>query len=204
MTGAALTSEAMVTRIYTIGHSNHSIGTFIDHLRHHEIATLADVRSSPRSRFAPHFNQVSLRHTLEQAGISYVFLGRELGARSDNPACYQNGKASYDLIARDQRFRQGLERLRAAAAIQRVCLMCAEMDPLECHRTMLVGIRLRSPELSLTHILADGSLETHEQSESRLLARHRLDQPELFRTEIERLAEAYQIQCDAIAYHATQ
>ncbi len=186
--------------LFTIGHSRHRISDFIKLLQRYQVSTLANVRSHPRSRFPPHFIQDHLRQTLERAGIAYVFLGQELGARSDNPACYQNGMANYDLIAEDPRFQQGLERLRITASAPRTCLMCAEKDPLECHRTMLVGIRLRSPALALAHILADGGLETHERTETSLLTRYRLDQPDLFRTAAERLAEAYQRHCNAIAF----
>jgi uncharacterized protein (DUF488 family) len=193
-------STRMDARIYTIGHSRHPLATFLELLRGHGIAVLADVRSLPRSRFLPHFNREPLRQALAAAGVGYVFLGRELGARSDDPACWRDGRASYDLIALDARFQEGLERLRVEAAARRVCLMCAERDPLACHRTLLVGVRLRSPRLELAHILADGGLEPHERTEARLLARHGLDQPELFRSAEERLAEAYHLQRQRTEY----
>jgi uncharacterized protein (DUF488 family) len=190
----------MNRELYTIGHSRHPIGLLTGHLQRHGITMLVDVRSRPASRFAPQFNRAALEGSLAGAGVAYVFLGDELGARSSDPACHRDGKAEYGLIAGMPGFQRGLARVRAMTLGQRVCLMCAERDPLDCHRTMLVGIRLRSSDLALSHILADGELEPHERSENRLLARWRLDQPELWRDHGERLAEAYRRQCDVLAY----
>jgi uncharacterized protein (DUF488 family) len=81
--------------LFTIGHSNHSIDAFIALLQQHGITAVADVRSHPYSRFLPHFNQSALKAALLNAGIQYVFLGKELGARSADPSCYVNGKLSY-------------------------------------------------------------------------------------------------------------
>jgi uncharacterized protein (DUF488 family) len=186
--------------IFTIGHSNHPLEFFIELLRRHGVTALADVRSSPYSRYTSQFNQESLKRSLKEVGIQYVFLGRELGARSTNPNHYRDGKAQYELMAQEPWFQEGLDRLRKGVATQRIALMCAEKDPIECHRTMLVGVRVRSSEIALAHILANGELETHEQSEQRMLVRHHLADPELFRTAEERLAEAYRLQCDLIQY----
>jgi uncharacterized protein (DUF488 family) len=190
----------MAATLLTIGHSRHPLADFIGLLRRHGVAVLADVRSHPWSRFSPHFNRQRLERALADAGIRYVFLGEELGARSADPACQRDGRVDYDLLAARPGFVAALAGLRAAAQGATHCLMCAERDPLECHRTLLVGVRLRSPELALAHLLADGAREAHERSEARLLARHGLDQPELFRDAGERLAEAYRRQIAAIAY----
>ena len=78
--------------IYTIGHSTHTSEAFLELLRKHNVTAVADVRSAPFSRFNPQFNKDALQGTLGEHGIKYVFLGRELGARSDDPACYENGR----------------------------------------------------------------------------------------------------------------
>lgn len=194
----------MTDMLLTIGHSNHPIQHFIELLRRHEVTALADVRSSPFSRHTPQFNQENLKWSLKDVGIHYVFLGRELGARSTNPDHYRDGKAQYELMASEPWFQEGLERLRKGVASQRIALMCAERDPIECHRTMLVGVRVRSPMIVLAHILANGELEPHEQSEQRMLVRHHMAEPELFRTTEERLAEAYRLQCELIQYEDKQ
>jgi len=190
----------MTYMLLTIGHSNHPIEYFIELLRRHGVTAIADVRSSPFSRHTSQFNREHLKRSLKDVGVHYVFLGRELGARSANSAHYRDGKAQYELMAQEPSFQQGLERLRKGVISQRIALMCTEKDPIECHRTMLVGVRVRSPMISLAHILANGDVEPHEQSEQRLLSRHHLAEPDLFHTAEEQLAEAYRLQCELIQY----
>jgi uncharacterized protein (DUF488 family) len=180
--------------VHTIGHSNHPIAVFLALLRRHGIAVVADVRSRPSSRFCPQFNRASLAASLAAAGLGYEFLGGDLGGRSADPAHLRDGRVDYGLVATGAPFRRGLDRVRQLSAGAAVALMCAERDPLDCHRTLLVGVRLRGPDLALVHILADGAAEPHEAAERRLLARHRLDGPDLFRDEGWRLAEAYRRQ----------
>lgn len=127
----------MNDRIYTVGHSNHSIEAFISLLQKHGITALADVRSHPYSRHHPQFNRETLQRALRKVDINYVFLGKELGARSENPKCYRNGKVQYGLLAREPSFQEGLARLRKGMESHRIAMMCAEKEPLDCHRTIL-------------------------------------------------------------------
>ena len=86
--------------IYTIGHSNHPIDRFIALLQQHGIDAVGDVRSTPYSRFNPQFSKEKLQAALANAGIRYVFLGEELGARSKDPSCYdETGRVSYAKLA---------------------------------------------------------------------------------------------------------
>lgn len=188
--------------IYTIGHSNHSIEVFIALLQQHGMTALADVRSHPHSRYLPHFNQSALKEALLNAGIRYVFLGRELGARPEDPSCYVGGKALYEKIAATQLFSEGIERLLKGAETYKIALMCAEKDPMTCHRTILVCRHLKQREAKIAHILPDGKLESHEHLEDRLLETYGLHQLSLFdqRSLEERILEAYTRQADKIAY----
>lgn len=167
--------------LFTIGHSNHSIDAFIGLLQQHGITAVADVRSHPYSRFLPHFNQSALKAALLNAGIQYVFLGKELGARSADPSCYVNGKASYEKIAATELFSQGIQRILKGSQNYKISLMCAEKDPITCHRAILVGQHLRDFELEIKHILSNGYLESHEQLEDRLLVLHGLNHSALDR-----------------------
>src|SRR5437870_5320444 len=97
--------------VLTIGHSTHSMDAFIALLRQHGVTALADVRSAPFSRFNPQFNKEALKHSLKAHGIKYVFLGRELGARSPDRACYENGRVQYARLARTESFHAGLDRV---------------------------------------------------------------------------------------------
>jgi len=186
--------------IYTIGHSNHSIEKFISLLRNHEVAALADVRSQPYSRHYPQYSQKALKATLNQNGIFYVFLGKELGARSENPTCYHQGKVQFDLLAKEPLFVQGLERLKHGMQKHRIAIMCAEKDPLNCHRAILVSRRIHEGGIQVEHIHADGRLESHTKLESRMLKALKMSETDLFRSYDEILTEAYQMHGQNIAY----
>ena len=157
--------------VLTIGHSNHPVEAFVELLSRHRVTALADVRSAPWSRFNPHFNREPLAVALKSEGIRYVYLGRELGGRSDDPSCYENGRIRYDRLACTDRFKDGIDRVARGAAEHRVALMCAEKEPLDCHRTLLVGRALDERGVKVEHILADGRLEPHAMAMDRLLAR---------------------------------
>jgi len=148
----------------------------------------------------PQFNREPLKDALRGAGISYVFLGKELGARSEDRSCYSDGKVQYDRLARTALFQQGLARVVEGASRFRVALMCAEKDPLTCHRTILVVRQLVARGLEAAHILEDGRLEPHEEALDRLLREEGLRSTDLFKPRQELLDEAYAKRGNAIAY----
>lgn len=186
--------------LYSIGHSNHSIEQFLDLLEQHGIEAIADVRSSPYSRHCPQFSREALEKSLEDRGITYVFLGAELGARRHEPECYVGGKVDYDQVPRSETFQSGLARLASGASKMKTAMLCAEKDPLTCHRTILVGRNIKHMVADVLHILADGSTETQSQAEQRLLIECRLDEQNFFVTREQRLIEAYQKRAARIAY----
>jgi uncharacterized protein (DUF488 family) len=191
-------------RVFTIGHSNMEVARFIGLLRQHAIQAVADVRSSPYSQHNPQFNRELLQRELHAHGITYVFLGEELGARRAERECYQAGRADYELIAHTPAFGRGIERLVRGAAKLRIALMCAEKDPVDCHRCILVSPHLRQQGLAVFHIHLDGTLETQEQTETRLLRLLKLTETELFRSPKEIVAEAYKLQGEKVAYHENE
>ena len=166
----------------------------------HAVNAIADVRSSPYSRFNPQFNRESLQKVLKEEGISYVFLGKELGARSDDPACYENGKVQYARLAKTAEFRAGIDRVRQGAESHRIALMCAEKEPLECHRTLLVSRALESAETPVMHILPDGKLESYAEALKRLIRMVGLTEDDLFRSRQEVIDEACLLQEERVAY----
>jgi uncharacterized protein (DUF488 family) len=194
-------NEARQDTVFTIGHSTHRQEVFIGLVRQHGITGLCDVRSKPYSRVNPQFNREELEGALLAEGIEYRFLGKELGARSDDTACYEGGKVRYDRLARTELFKQGLKRVRSGAKQGlRIALMCAEREPLECHRTILVARYLVTLGLNVQHIHADGRLESHEDALNRLAEQLRLPEQDLFRSRQDVLADAYRLQEDRIAY----
>jgi len=186
--------------VLTIGHSTHSLEAFLALLRRHGVTALVDVRSAPYSRLNPHFNRESLEQSLKAHGITYVFLGPALGARSHDPSCYENGRVQYARLARTELFRSGLERVVHGANEYRVALMCAEKEPLECHRTLLVARTLAERGVVVGHILPDGGLESHEATMERLLDVVGLPHRDLFRSRDELIAEALVRQEERVAY----
>lgn len=171
--------DAPAMELFTIGHSNHSIDALIELLQQHGITAVADVRSHPYSRFLPHFNQSALKAGLLREGIQYVFLGRELGARPTDRSCYVDGKASYEKIAATELFAEGIKRILKGSENYKISLMCAEKDPITCHRAILVCQHLRESGLEIKHILNNGDLEYHKHLEDRLLVLHGLSQSKL-------------------------
>jgi len=187
--------------IHTIGHSNHPIEQFQALLQRWGIKALADVRSTPYSRFNPQFRREKLQASLAGVGIQYVFLGEELGARSADPSCYEaDGRVSYAKLARTDLFRHGIERLRAGMREHRISIMCAEREPLECHRTILVARELERDGIPVRHILGDGSLEEHAHAMRRLVADLKLTGADLFSTPDDVIERAYDLQAARIAY----
>ena len=156
--------------LFTIGHSNHPFERFLDLLRRHAIESVADVRSRPYSRFVPHFSRERLARLLAEAGIGYLYFGAELGGKpraGETPATAMTYRSRIEQPA----FREGIERLLAAARTQRIALMCRERDPLDCHRLHLICRYLAPQNADIRHVLPDGALETQAEVERRLLER---------------------------------
>ena len=188
-----------MSKLFTVGHSNHDIGAFLDLLKKNKIEVLADVRSSPYSGYLPQYNREPLKNSLKENGINYVFLGKELGARRDEPECYVDGQARYDLVSETKAFQEGLRRIKEGIQTYRVALMCAEKEPLDCHRTVLV-CRYAREFADIEHILADGSCEKHSETEKRMMAKFGLAEPDFFNDEEAQLTKAYNLRGLKIAY----
>ena len=170
--------------IRTIGHSNHPIERFVELLQAAGVSLLVDVRSMPYSRRFPQFGKERLAKSLAQAGIDYVPEGAALGGK---PA----GGGDYEAMAERPAFKDALGRLIERAQSTTLSLMCAEREPLDCHRTVLVSRRLAERGVVIEHLLADGRTRAHREIEEALLAR--TAGPDLFEDREARLARAYQM-----------
>jgi uncharacterized protein (DUF488 family) len=184
--------------LLSIGHSNLSADRFMALLTRASVTAVADVRSIPFSRWCPWFSAKALAQRLAGEGIAYIALGDSLGGRPRDPKLYRNGVADYEAMATRPEFVAGLERVVDEIARHRVCLLCAEREPLDCHRCLLVGRALAERGLTLGHIRADGTVESHAATEERLLALAGHD-ADLFRDGAERLAHAYRRRAQAVA-----
>lgn len=186
--------------LFSIGHSNIPAERFLAMLRDAGVTAIADVRSAPYSRWFPWFSQKALAARLADAGIAYLGMGDTLGGRPRDESLFRDGVADYEAMAIQPEFRAGLNRLLDAAARFRVCAMCAEREPLDCHRCLLVARDLAERGLAVGHILHDGTIEPQAVTEQRLLA---LDSEgcDLFAAgQDERLAAAYRRRAHTVAF----
>ncbi len=192
----------MIDTLFTIGYSGLAIDAFIALLEKHKITALCDVRSMPYSSRNLDFNREPLKKALKSRNIEYVFLGEELGARPTDLSCYVDGKAIYQKIASTTLFKNGLERIKLGMKKNFVlALMCAEKDPMTCHRSILICRHLRRPGIDIRHIIDHETTETQIDLEKRLIAQLKLH-PDMFKdTDSNALIErAYDLQGDRIAY----
>ena len=152
------------TTIYSIGHGNKKIETFIEELKSFNILYLLDIRSKPYSKWSPHFNQTQIETELKNNGIFYVYVGDSLGGLPEDRSCYDfEGKVIYDKIKHKDFFINGLKRLITANENQiKIAIMCSESKPEECHRTKLIGQELLKVNISVKHIISFKKFKTQE------------------------------------------
>lgn len=135
--------------LLTVGHSNVPAADFVQLVADAGVDTVVDVRTHPRSRYAPQFAAAPLADRLRDAGLTYVWMGDSLGGRPANPAMYpygRDGRPDYDLVARQPWFHAGIARLAVALDQRRqVALMCTEANPDRCHRRLLVARAVTDP-----------------------------------------------------------
>jgi uncharacterized protein (DUF488 family) len=167
--------ETNLHPIYTVGHSNLELAELAGTLKKFMIGLLADVRSLPRSTRYPQFSRDNLEEGLRDAGIRYLFLGDELGGRPADPKLYgSNGLVDYRARRACRDFQYGIDRAVEEARRTPLALLCAEEDPLTCHRFLMITPELALRGIAPLHIRKGGTLETQAEAEDRLLAAHQM------------------------------
>ena len=195
--------EKTVNLVHTVGHSNRSAEDLIGLLHRAGITDVVDVRSTPYSRHVAQFNQENLRVTLNERDIQYLHLGDSLGGRPRSRRLYnQDGRADYRMMALEKSFQKGIKKvMEMAEAGRRPVLMCAEGNPLQCHRALLVGHELWRREMQVVHITSAGRTESHDEMLGYLLttwnkplvAREGMNRPQI-------IEEAVRRQANEVAY----
>jgi uncharacterized protein (DUF488 family) len=180
--------------LFTIGHSLHSMQVLLALLEQHAIEVVGDVRSLPGSRHAPQFNAAPLRQALQDKGLRYLFLGRELGARRQESPLPDAAGLPFAQLSKEADFRATLDLVCQWGKEQSLALLCAEKDPASCHRGLLIGRLLQEQKVPVQHILADGGLLCQEELEDTLLQQFYLPSGDLFRNREDCVAEAYALQ----------
>ena len=194
--------------LFTIGHSNLELEVFLALLAQHHVQTLADVRSRPASFRFPQFHREPLEAGLSSAGIRYEFFGESLGGRPADPRAYrEDGLVDYAARRRAPDFIEGLERALALSRSGVGALMCAEEDPLQCHRFLMICPALLERGATPVHIRRGGALESQCDAEDRLLELHdrsAFATGSLFVSERESaIEEALQLQAKDFAFRAS-
>ena len=151
--------------VFTIGHSTHSLQDFIALLEKHSVSKVADIRTIPRSRHVPQFNQDTLSEALRAASISYTHMKTLGGLRhpikdSPNKAWRNPSFRGFADYMQTQDFEKGLEQLLQLAKQDHVAIVCAEALPWRCHRS-LIADALVTQGISVQHIMPSGMLQTH-------------------------------------------
>ena len=196
-------------KLYTVGHSNQTLEEFLSLLQCHGVNCVVDVRSVPASKYAPQFNEESIKSFLKLHDIQYLAFGDEFGARRTD--CINNdGQVDFEVAVTTPLFQQGAKRLMKG--LERgfcIALMCSEADPLECHRFSLVSRYFHNQGIEVLHILKDAELASHIEVEKRMVNEflrsrkyHLAEVDELFGTYTaeDQLKDAYKLKNKEIGY----
>ena len=144
--------------IYTIGHSNINQESFIKILKLFKIQLVVDVRSSPYSKYVPHFNRENINKSLKENNIKYIFLGSYIGGKPIDEKYYKDGKVDYDLIAKTDHYKKGIDKIITLTSDNNIVLMCSEEDPKSCHRHNLITQSLVKEGFEVIHIRKNGKV----------------------------------------------
>lgn len=187
-------------KIFTVGHSNHEREYFVSLLTRHYINCIVDVRSTASSKLHPQFNKESLTNTLCKSQIRYVHFAEEFGARkTDKKLLNENGQVDFEKVRKSISFHNGIERLKNGIEKGfKIALMCAEAEPISCHRFSMISYQLIKEDFDVYHILKDGLLKTNGEIERELVSWYRkslqvplFNQSDYFEDYVQHLARAY-------------
>lgn len=202
-----LMGEGMET-VYTIGYTSFEIQKFVEVLKKYKITCLIDVRSTPKSSYYKDFDDTNLLPLLKNNGILYRNYKEEFGARQENKDFYNvKGFLDFEVFSQSKQFNDGIDKIKKAQDMGYVvCLMCAEKDPINCHRTILVARNLDKKGFNVKHILATEGLCEQREIDERLLEKFfpNRSQISLFNennlTNEELVTKVYQLQNEIIGF----
>jgi len=195
--------------VFTIGYSSFKITDFVAALQQYNIKCLVDVRSLPYSQYRSEYNKDTLAEELKKYKIMYRNYAKEFGARQEARVFYDgDGILDFEIFIKSDEFQSGIEKIKKGIDLgYSFALMCAEKDPINCHRAIMVGQGLKKAGFSVKHIKSDGTIETQESLEQRLLDMYfkDRDQISLFSDETESedvlIEKTYRLRNKEIGYH---
>lgn len=194
-------------RIFTVGHSTHTLENFLALLQSQSINCVVDVRSVAASKFNPQFNKDEISCFLKENRIVYMHLPKSFGARHNDPALLdEEGKVDFRKVIETDNFLTGVSRLEVGISKGFViALMCSESEPFDCHRFSMISYALEMRGIKVDHILKNKTIMSNTRLEYRLIAKYekQLPAPDIFNPTInsERvLAQAYRLRNRDVAY----
>ncbi len=195
--------------IYTIGYTSFDLANFIEVLNYYGINCIIDVRSLPYSQYYSMYNKDKLQSVLKNQNILYRNYVKEFGARQTNAKYLgDNGQVDFCKFRTSEIFKSGVEKVKRGMELNyKFCLMCAETDPLTCHRSILLSKGIQDEGIAIKHILKDKSLETHAELEERLIqmyfpSNNQLSLFDTHHSQAELLEQSYVLQNKNIGYYA--
>ena len=164
----------MVNTVYTIGYSGFSIEDFVATLKRHNISLVVDVRSSPFSNYFPEYNKDALEICLKTHVIYYRNYADSFGARQNDRKYYcKEGYLDFEVFSKAEPFLQGIKKLcNSMEQNYAFALLCAEKDPICCHRTILVARAFFERGYNVVHLLTNGNTITQQEINTRLIEKY--------------------------------
>jgi len=154
-------------KLFSIGHSNHDLNTFINLLRSNKVDIVIDVRSYPYSKYSKHFDREKLSLSLKENGIEYKFMGGGLGGRPRGDEFYdEEGHVLYSKLSESGKFNNDLNIVKELTSKKHVSLMCSEENPEICHRHLLIGRVLNKEGIKINYIRKDNSVQFYDELKS--------------------------------------
>ena len=197
----------MSGNIYSIGYTSFEINSFIDIIKEHDISCVVDVRSNPvASEYYQIYSRTSLEKILNSKNIYYRNYALEFGARQVDYSLYKEfGYLDFDRFIKTPNFLLGINKIKKGLELgYNFVLMCAEKDPINCHRAIMVAKGFKENGIIVDHIMADNSIQSQIDIEQRLLNMYfpQRGQQNLFeeKTEEDYIKEAYRVQNSKIGY----
>ena len=193
--------------VFTIGYATFNIDDFIEILKSHKISHLIDVRSNPVSEYYQDYNSFNLEPELKQHNIIYENLALEFGARQENKEFFsEGGFVDFEKFTQSDQFKKGLAKIKKGLELgYNFVLMCAEKDPINCHRSIMIGYAMQKNGIEVLHIMHDGQLQPQGEIDKILLELYFSDRNQLnlfikSSDEQELIEQAYKKQNAKIGY----
>ncbi len=158
----------MANKLYSIGYAGFpDVQDFVHAIKDNQIQILIDVRSRPYSAYHENYNKEQISQVLSENGILYFNFSRQFGARQENLAFYRNGRLDFELFSKSEQFLSGVSQVEKSSAS--IAFMCAEKDPCECHRAILVARAFSDRGHEVVHIKPGGEVMTQKDIETALV-----------------------------------